>query len=127
MVDDTIAHAISVLFIFTPGEILSCCCLYNRHCFASYKAGADQLMGCRGCIPPPPPSDIQHPLRKLWYCIRRLQLSLNGPIRNAIKSDVKLDLTDINFVCCKKRYVTSLKKNVENVIITTSCTDHVSG
>ena len=83
--------------------------------------------GVQGVHTPPPPSDIQHPLRKLWYCIRRLQLSLNGPIRNAIKSDVKLDLTDLNFVCCKKRYVTSLKKTVENVIITTSCTDHVSG
>ena len=32
---------------------------------------------------------------------RRLQLSLNCPIRNAIKSDVKLNLTDINFVCCE--------------------------
>ena len=29
---------------------------------------------------------------------RRLQLSLNGPIRNVIKSDVKLYLIDINFV-----------------------------
>ena len=29
---------------------------------------------------------------------RRLQLSLNGPIRNVIKSDVKRYLIDINFV-----------------------------
>jgi hypothetical protein len=73
MVDDAIAHAISVLFIFfevqaglaklhnAPGEILSCCCLYNRHCFAGYKAGADQLIGVQGVRTPPPPSDIQHP------------------------------------------------------------------
>ena len=39
--------------------------------------------------------EIKLRLKPIKTYYRRLQLSLNGPIANVIKHDVKLDLTDL--------------------------------